>query len=308
MMGSYKEIKNPGDHNEICGEAEVLIDVSFPMQDLLLYDDMGENVKGGFRSIGLSFIGSAICHLLLAFFIIFIAGRHFDSRKIPSAINVSLVSMPGSLSGYDSLNNKNQKAQSEIAKIEKPTNITSETKSKIPEPVREKIQIIKSFQKKTYKTGKVIETEKKEIKESETTLLSEKSALIGAGSGSANRNKAATENGIGVGNGKGTGTATGVYDSENIDRPITPLVRTPPIYPMHARRLGIEGWVKIKLLVSEKGGVENVEVIDSQPTNIFEKSVLQGVVLWRFLPPTVNGTPVKVLLKTTIRFKLEDIN
>jgi periplasmic protein TonB len=96
------------------------------------------------------------------------------------------------------------------------------------------------------------------------------------------------------------------YGTDEIDHPITPLVRVPPIYPMRARRMGIEGFVKVKMLVTQEGNVERTEILDSQPRGVFEKSVLQCTASWRFSPGTLDGTPVKTFVTTTIRFSLEN--
>ncbi len=96
------------------------------------------------------------------------------------------------------------------------------------------------------------------------------------------------------------------YGPGEIDHPITPLVRVPPVYPMRARRLGIEGFVKVRMLVSPEGLVEKTEILDAQPQGVFEKSVLQCTASWRFSPGTLDGLPVKTFVTTTIRFNLED--
>ncbi len=96
------------------------------------------------------------------------------------------------------------------------------------------------------------------------------------------------------------------YEMGDIDHPVTPLVQVPPIYPMRARRLGIEGWVKVNIWVTAEGLVERTEVVEAQPQGIFEKSVIRCLSSWRFSPGTVDGVPVKTLLRTTIRFSLED--
>jgi protein TonB len=96
------------------------------------------------------------------------------------------------------------------------------------------------------------------------------------------------------------------YEVGDIDRPITVLTQTPPLYPMHARRMGIEGWVEVKLLVSEEGFVQNVEVVTSEPQGVFEESVMQSLSSWKFSPGTIRGVAVKTYVTTTIRFNLKD--
>ncbi|OQY19068.1 MAG: hypothetical protein B6I36_05300 [Desulfobacteraceae bacterium 4572_35.1] len=96
-----------------------------------------------------------------------------------------------------------------------------------------------------------------------------------------------------------------VFDSAALDQPLTPLAQSPFIYPLRAKRLGIEGWVKIKLLVSKQGSVEQVHIVAAQPDNVFEQTVKRGVRSWRFTPGTVDGQPVRSWVVTTVRFELE---
>lgn len=96
-----------------------------------------------------------------------------------------------------------------------------------------------------------------------------------------------------------------IFDSAALDKPLTPLAQSPFIYPLRAKRLGLEGWVRIKLLISKQGDVEKVIVIDAQPKDLFESTVERGVKMWRFSPGTVDGEPVRSWVTTTVRFELE---
>ncbi|MDY0189440.1 MAG: TonB family protein [Desulfuromonas sp.] len=96
-----------------------------------------------------------------------------------------------------------------------------------------------------------------------------------------------------------------IFDSAALDKPLTPLAQSPFIYPLRAKRLGIEGWVKIKLLVSQQGEVEQVQILEAQPPDVFEQTVERGVRSWRFTPGTVEGQAVRSWVITTVRFELE---
>ncbi len=95
------------------------------------------------------------------------------------------------------------------------------------------------------------------------------------------------------------------YDAGEIDSPLTPIVQMHPVYPMIAKRQGIEGWVKVRFLVTESGRVEKVSILDAQPANIFDHAVIQCVNAWRFKPGTVEGVPVNAWAETVVRFELE---
>jgi protein TonB len=102
----------------------------------------------------------------------------------------------------------------------------------------------------------------------------------------------------------GVGVLGGVPMGE-LDAPLTPLTRIPPLYPMRAKRKGIEGWVKVKFLVDTAGTVGAVTILDAHPKEIFDRSVRRCLAGWRFKPGTVEGMAVKTWVTTTIRFELE---
>ena len=95
-----------------------------------------------------------------------------------------------------------------------------------------------------------------------------------------------------------------IFGEGQLDAPLTSMVRVPPVYPLQARRRGTEGWVKVMLTVNENGFVEDVTVLDAEPSGVFERSVEACVMNWRFEPGTVDGAPVRARLETTIEFKL----
>jgi len=97
----------------------------------------------------------------------------------------------------------------------------------------------------------------------------------------------------------------GTWDVGDLDQPLTPLVRIPPVYPSRAKRQGIEGWVRVKFLVQAGGTVARVEILAAQPKKIFDQTVRRCVLGWRFKPGTVEGEPVDVWAETVIRFKLQ---
>lgn len=95
------------------------------------------------------------------------------------------------------------------------------------------------------------------------------------------------------------------YNMGEIDSPLTPVVQMHPVYPMMAKRQGIEGWVRVRFLVTDTGRVDKVSILDAQPRSIFDHAVIQCVSAWRFKPGTVEGNPVNVWAETVVRFELE---
>ena len=97
----------------------------------------------------------------------------------------------------------------------------------------------------------------------------------------------------------------GEWGVGDLDQPLAPLVRIPPVYPSRAKRQGIEGWVRVKFLVRASGAVDRVEILEAVPKGLFDNSVRQCVLSWRFKPGTVEGEPVDVWAETIVRFNLQ---
>lgn len=95
-----------------------------------------------------------------------------------------------------------------------------------------------------------------------------------------------------------------IYTMDEIDKPLTPLVQMPPSYPIHAKRRRIEGWVDIQYIINKKGRVEELKIIAASPKGVFENSVQQTVLSWRFSSGTVNGVPAKIRASQRLRFRL----
>jgi periplasmic protein TonB len=102
-----------------------------------------------------------------------------------------------------------------------------------------------------------------------------------------------------------TNSLSDIFSVSDLDAPLTILARIPPVYPMRAKHRGIEGWVRVRFVINEDGSVSRVTVVESDPPDIFDQSVMRCVNGWRFQPATVEGMPVKTRAETTVRFKLE---
>jgi len=104
---------------------------------------------------------------------------------------------------------------------------------------------------------------------------------------------------------KNFGIKNALFAIGEVDYPPIPIFQIPPVYPISARIRGIEGWVVVRFVVDEKGRVTHVKIVKSYPKGTFDDSVINCVLKWRFKPATVEGTKVKTLVETTIRFKLQ---
>jgi protein TonB len=105
--------------------------------------------------------------------------------------------------------------------------------------------------------------------------------------------------------GKGGGAGSGVYTTGQLDGPLTASLKRLPVYPHAAKCQHIEGWIKVKFVVDERGHVGQIAVLEAEPQGVFEQSVLRCIAGWRFKPGTIGGMAVKALVQQTIFFKLD---
>lgn len=74
-----------------------------------------------------------------------------------------------------------------------------------------------------------------------------------------------------------------------------------PVYPESARKRGVEGWVELAFTVTPKGNVEDVEVRNASPAEVFDDAATRAVRQWRFEPVERNGE--KVAQRAMVRLK-----
>jgi TonB family protein len=75
-----------------------------------------------------------------------------------------------------------------------------------------------------------------------------------------------------------------------------------PVYPSSALKKGIEGWVEVQFNVTQNGTVEDVQVRNSSPAEVFDDAAVKAVRQWRFEPVARNGVIVEQRAMTRLRF------
>lgn len=104
----------------------------------------------------------------------------------------------------------------------------------------------------------------------------------------------------------GVGVNIGAVGAMQRDGEATPIVRIDPKYPPEAARDGTEGWVRLSFTINEVGGVEDIEVIDSEPRRIFDREARRALRKWKYKPKIVEGKAVKQPdMFVQLDFKLE---
>lgn len=96
-----------------------------------------------------------------------------------------------------------------------------------------------------------------------------------------------------------------VMTAESVDIKPVAGTRVPAQYPEKARKKGITGYVSFNILISAEGNVEDIRVLESSPSGVFEESATEALRNWKFEPAVYQGKKVKVWAKQKISFKLE---
>src|SRR5690606_27323519 len=76
----------------------------------------------------------------------------------------------------------------------------------------------------------------------------------------------------------------------------------PPTYPPDALRKGIEGWVELVFTVLPNGTVDDVQVRNASPADVFDDAAIRAVRQWRFEPVVRDGKPVPQRAMVRLRF------
>jgi len=78
-----------------------------------------------------------------------------------------------------------------------------------------------------------------------------------------------------------------------------------PGYPAFARRMGMEGTVMLKVLVSRQGVALKIEVAHSSGYEILDRAAAEAVKNWRFVPAMQGDSPVEEWVQVPLAFHLK---
>ena len=78
--------------------------------------------------------------------------------------------------------------------------------------------------------------------------------------------------------------------------------RVPPVYPLQAKSLRMEGKVVLDAVVMEDGSVRDLKVVEGPP--VFTAPAMEAVKKWRYKPFVLDGKAVKSPMRIMVDFKL----
>ena len=77
-----------------------------------------------------------------------------------------------------------------------------------------------------------------------------------------------------------------------------------PTYPFMARRNGVSGKVRVKLLVGIDGHVIRPSIVEAEPKGVFDQTVLEAIQKWKFKPGIYRGRRVATWVILPVQFRL----
>lgn len=95
-----------------------------------------------------------------------------------------------------------------------------------------------------------------------------------------------------------------VAGNEGQNRPARVLQVVNPVYPQSAQARGIEGFVILEILISERGQVSDAKVITAEPAGIFDQVAIEAVKKWQFEPGLHEGKTIASRIKQKVNFEL----
>jgi len=88
-------------------------------------------------------------------------------------------------------------------------------------------------------------------------------------------------------------TPDGYYAARELDVLAEPLNEVDLVYPPLAYQMRMKGKVTLRILINERGGIDQVSVLDSEPRGTFEGAALTAAWALRFSPAKKNGRSVR---------------
>lgn len=117
------------------------------------------------------------------------------------------------------------------------------------------------------------------------------------------------ETGKGAGEGQGNGAGSGDRDDTAAARPAVPprlIAGAAPDYPDGLRRQGIEGAVRVRVVVGSDGSVESAAVTSSSGYAEMDAAAVAAVYRYRFSAArNIYDEPVRCAVGQTVRFQLQ---
>ncbi len=188
--------------------------------------------------------------------------------------------------------------------VEQPLRKLPKPKRVVEQPPKESSKLEKKVVKRVIKKQQRT-PEKNEIVNLTNESPSEQS-VIQPSQNNEGANESASTTVVGLGSskeGKGVSTKGSGQSGEEVGYPDY-KINPKPNYPMIARRSGYEGVVLLWVFVLENGKVGKIELEKSSGYGMLDKSAIDAVKDWIFIPAKKNRAPIPSWVTVPIRFEL----
>ncbi len=86
-----------------------------------------------------------------------------------------------------------------------------------------------------------------------------------------------------------------ISDNRQFSNNPSPISRNQPEYPRRALDMRLEGHVVVRYDVSGEGRVENIRIVESTPSTIFNRSVIIAMKGWKYKPVPAKDLTIKII-------------
>ena len=91
-------------------------------------------------------------------------------------------------------------------------------------------------------------------------------------------------------------------DLQGTSSALIPMVRVQPQCPIQAIQGGIDGAVRVYLVVGPNGRVKLARIVRATNGTLFNKEATKAIRRWQFKPKVINGIPVEQAGEVEIEF------
>ncbi|HYV97278.1 MAG TPA: energy transducer TonB, partial [Gemmatimonadaceae bacterium] len=96
----------------------------------------------------------------------------------------------------------------------------------------------------------------------------------------------------------------GPYQEFQVEQSARWIGGDPPVYPEALKKAGVEGEVRVSLVIDERGRVGAYEVLQS-PSPLFTNAVRKAIPTMRFEAAQVGGKAVRQILEMPFVFRIK---
>ncbi|WP_167349166.1 TonB family protein [Gilliamella intestini] len=103
-----------------------------------------------------------------------------------------------------------------------------------------------------------------------------------------------------------TSVAPKLSDNRQYSGNPSPIRRNQPEYPRRALDMRLEGYVIAMFDVNSDGRVENIRIVEANPNNIFNRSVINAMKTWKYKPIPAKNLKIRIIFNRDKSIRLDN--